>query len=256
MKIYRISQWKQPQQNEEYSYIGHHPSNSNPVYLWIMKSNGDILTSKIISDKDYHGNKFINDLYNAIAQGRYDTLSKICSISYGPDCRIYNISSSWVKSLLKETFPGARLIEFNKSYCTGFSITNLKTSQTQKIVSFDFDSTIFIPDWDKDDGYYKSVDGSGEATGVINVNIADLIRKYHSQGWKCICVTSRFEKDKQFVIDTIKKHNLPIQEVYCTNQQDKVFKLKELGVSIHYDDDTSEIMMAERGGIEAIQVNA
>lgn len=279
MKIYRIAQWRNKQVNEvnevneddkiniedwngengHYTYIGHDPAPSKPVILWIIKPNGEILTSKTTNNKDYHGNQFPNTLNNAIAQGRYDTFGRMCSISYTPEAKKYHTSRAWVKSLLKEKFPSAAFVEYNIHYCNSFSITNiLKTSQIQnkqKIVSFDFDNTIFILDWDDENGYYKFDPKDPETpTGHINQSIVNLINQHNSQGWKCICVTSRSQNESKQVNKVIMDNSLPINEIYFTNGQDKVFKLKELGVSKHYDDDPIEIQYLKNSGIEGIKV--
>jgi acid phosphatase class B len=130
-----------------------------------------------------------------------------------------------------------------------------QSTQANQIVSFDFDNTIFILDWDEENGYYKFDPKDPETPlGKLNQSIANLINQHHAQGWKTICVTSRHDSSKKQVENVIKKNGLPITEIYCTNGQDKVFTLKELGVSKHYDDDYHEIMMLQKAGIEGIKV--
>ena len=132
-----------------------------------------------------------------------------------------------------------------------------KLSNNQKIVSFDFDNTIYILDCDPNQGFYVYDDSDTNhdfPLGHINHSIVSIINQYNSNGWKCICVTSRNEEDKKQVQQVIKDNNLPITEIYCTNGQDKVFKLKELGVSKHYDDSYNEIQMLKRTDIIGIQV--
>jgi hydroxymethylpyrimidine pyrophosphatase-like HAD family hydrolase len=129
------------------------------------------------------------------------------------------------------------------------------SQNTQKIASFDFDNTIFILDWDTENGYYKFDPKDPETpTGHINQSIINLINQYNSQGWKTICVTSRSPNSSKQVYQVIQENNIPITDIYFTNGQDKIFKLKELGVSKHYDDDPMEIKYLENSGIEGFQI--
>lgn len=130
-----------------------------------------------------------------------------------------------------------------------------KKANQQKIVSFDFDNTIFILDWDEENQYYKFDPSDQETpTGHINQSIVNLINQYNSQGWKTICVTSRSPNEGKQVNKVIMDNSLPITEIYFTNGQNKVSKLKELGVSKHYDDDPVEIQYLKNSGIEGIKV--
>jgi hypothetical protein len=126
----------------------------------------------------------------------------------------------------------------------------------KKIVSFDFDDTIFIIARDSDDYYLPKYDPKDPDTALGHVNpvIVNLINQYSSSGWEVICVTSRVSQYKKQVEDVIRDNHLPISRIYCTEGQDKVFKLKELGVSKHYDDDPIEIQYLNGTGIEGILV--
>jgi len=131
-----------------------------------------------------------------------------------------------------------------------------KIAQEQKIVSFDFDNTIFLLEKDPEDDFSYKFDPKDPdiPLGKINQKIADLIFNYNSNGYKVICVTSRMAKYKKQVEDVIRENSLPISEIYCTNGQDKVDTLKRLGVLKHYDDDKFQIMELENSGIEGILV--
>jgi len=122
-----------------------------------------------------------------------------------------------------------------------------KKAQNNIIISFDFDDTIFKLEWDGINNDYKR-DPQGASMGILNQDIARLIKNYASKGIKIIIVSSRQEEMKQEIVDFVTEHNLPISDIYCTNGQDKVHLLKELGVSKHFDDDRFEIDAINKDG--------
>jgi acid phosphatase class B len=125
----------------------------------------------------------------------------------------------------------------------------------RKVVSFDFDSTIFHTYWDEEENDFVRNEATGEIEGDLNEEIAGLIRSYSSKGWKVILVTSRTSGQMQEVEEFVAKHSLPLEEIHSTNGALKAPLLKELGAIIHYDDDDAEInAIRQIGGIEAIQV--
>ena len=130
-----------------------------------------------------------------------------------------------------------------------------KQAQQQKIVSFDFDDTIFMLEFDPENENYKKDPLTEMPIGTPNPKIVALINQYNQDGWKVIVVTSRMNKYKDQVEDVVRELGLPIQEIYCTGGEDKVITLMRLGVSKHYDDDRFEISaIRSKSNIEAIQV--
>lgn len=114
-----------------------------------------------------------------------------------------------------------------------------------KIVSFDFDDTLCMED------------------GTPNKTMIELVKKYYSEGFKCIIVTARNIKhetaawikknnpNRVSVKSFIKEHNLPIVECHFLNHSPKGPRLRKRGVLIHYDDRENEIKSAIDFGIDA-----
>ena len=123
----------------------------------------------------------------------------------------------------------------------------IKIAQTNMIISFDFDDTLFQGEYDTTEGDFKR-DSEGDAIGTLREDIARMVHHYASKGIKIIIVSSRYDKHKNEMIEFVQKHNLPISEFHCTNGQDKVHLLKSLGVSKHFDDDKFEIDKINRDG--------
>lgn len=130
-----------------------------------------------------------------------------------------------------------------------------KLSEQQKVVSFDFDDTIFKIEFDEANENYKRDPLTERPVGTPNPIIIGLIKQYNQDGWKVIIVTSRMNEYRDQVEDLVRELSLPIQGIYCTNGQDKVTTLIRLGVLRHYDDDIFEISaIRSKSNIEAIQV--
>ncbi len=114
---------------------------------------------------------------------------------------------------------------------------------SKKVVTFDFDNTIAMSHMDLSSGDVKYIfDG-------YNKPIISLIRQYINDNYDVHIVTSRFEaKEGTFPDDTVKKHldKLSLSpyfwpdKVHYTNGTLKGQKLKELGSTLHYDDDMEE----------------
>jgi FMN phosphatase YigB (HAD superfamily) len=113
-------------------------------------------------------------------------------------------------------------------------------NDSEKIVSFDFDSTLLMNFWDDEkNDYIRNEDGT--TFGFPNQENIKKIKEYNNKGWKVIIVTSRLDEEKQEVIDFVDKYELPIEDIHCTNSQLKIDTLKRLGVLVHYDDNPEEI---------------
>tara|TARA_R100000808_G_C2136427_1_gene144718 strand:+ start:443 stop:1618 length:1176 start_codon:yes stop_codon:yes gene_type:complete len=114
---------------------------------------------------------------------------------------------------------------------------------SKKVVTFDFDNTIAMSHMDLSSEDVKYVFDS------YNKPIINLIRQYINDNYDVHIVTSRFEdKEGHFPDDTVKKHldKLSLSayfwpdKVHYTNGSLKGQKLKELGSTLHYDDDMEE----------------
>jgi ADP-ribose pyrophosphatase YjhB (NUDIX family) len=114
-----------------------------------------------------------------------------------------------------------------------------------KIITFDFDNTIAMSHMNFPDGDVEYV------FDEYNEKIINLIKKYIKNGDDVHIVTSRTEaKEGMFPDDTVKVHLDKLQlsgyfwpdKVHYTNGSLKAEKLKELGSTLHYDDDIEENM--------------
>lgn len=123
-----------------------------------------------------------------------------------------------------------------------------KKSQTQQVISFDFDGTIFMNEWDEADNDYKR-DSSGNVAGEVNAGIISLMRDYASSGYRVIIVTSRYASNKGEVERIVKENNLPVAEIVCTSGNLKAPILKMLKALKHYDNDADEINAIKQAGI-------
>lgn len=139
--------------------------------------------------------------------------------------------------------------------------------EEQKLYSFDFDNTLIR--------YNTLEDGDIEYIGPHKENI-QLAKDLAAEGNKVIIVTSRKAyapgspkmpwDDSPSPEELIAQENLPIEEIYYTNRslalhpEDrdksplKAWKLVELGVSKHWDDDEEEVEAARSAGVEAVLV--
>lgn len=101
------------------------------------------------------------------------------------------------------------------------------------VVSFDFDGCL----------HTSIVPGT---THPINFNQPDswepfelmhaAVKKEHAAGNKVIVITARDEEDKPFLWQFIKKYELPIEEIICTNDNPKLADIVVSGAFRHYDD--------------------
>jgi len=140
-----------------------------------------------------------------------------------------------------------------------------KTSQTsdienenenenkKEVISFDFDSTIVKYEWDETEIDFKK-DFNDNYIYTINMPIVNLMKEAKASGATVYIVSSRLDKYKSDIEDVVKEYGINVDGIYCTNGQNKAPTLKRLGVIRHYDDDSNEINLANKEGIEGIQV--
>ena len=123
------------------------------------------------------------------------------------------------------------------------------------VISFDFDNTIGLTTWDKEENDFKRGE-DGHSIQHPNLRIIDLIKKYIAEGYKVVLVTSRFEVGgRDDIVEKLKRWNVPITELYFTNGYFKVETLKRLHALKHYDDDMEELKRLKHTKIKGIYVN-
>ena len=122
-------------------------------------------------------------------------------------------------------------------------------------VSFDFDDTIFMLDWDKKTNDYVR-DERGDPTGTLNKDIAQKIKDYKIQGYRVYVITSRQAIWREETEEYLRDNNLMgyIDDVVFTNGAWKASRCKKYGVSVHYDDDPGELRRLKYKNITGIQV--
>ena len=124
----------------------------------------------------------------------------------------------------------------------------LSKEEKHKIVSFDFDDTLtFAPfDPEEEDFVYK---GPHE-------EMMKKIRGYIEDPEVTVyIVTSRMETANAEVEDFVTKQGLKVDGIYYTNANWKAPTLKELGVTLHHDDDSEENKRAGAAGIQTVPSN-
>lgn len=78
------------------------------------------------------------------------------------------------------------------------------TGAAASIVAFDLDGVLAASVWP-----------DRESIGEPNVDAVEVLRHYAELGNNCVIYTARRAEDKQMIWDWVKKHKLPIEEVYC-----------------------------------------
>jgi uncharacterized HAD superfamily protein len=106
------------------------------------------------------------------------------------------------------------------------------------IISFDFDSTLTVPQFDEENEIFLP-------STVANVQIVNLL-KLLSLNHEIVITTSRSEKDRDEVLGFVKEQNLPVSKMFFTDGRPKVYTLRTLNVLMHFDDDVEEIMEIEK----------
>jgi hypothetical protein len=101
------------------------------------------------------------------------------------------------------------------------------------MITFDFDSTLTKPSQDDDGIWWDTLNP--------NQNMIERIKDFALKGRTIKIVTSRADSQLFEVSEFVKKHDLPISAIHATNGDDKVNTLRELGSTLHFDDDAHEI---------------
>ena len=111
----------------------------------------------------------------------------------------------------------------------------------KRVVTIDFDDTLATY---VDTGWGKSL--------VPYQAVLDLINKEHRQGSEIYIVTARPEGEKSEIEQFVRRYNLPIKSIICTNLKDKTPYLLKLGSNLHVDDMEHNLSSAEAAGIETL----
>jgi len=129
----------------------------------------------------------------------------------------------------------------------------LKEQEEPKVVTFDFDDTLALSNWDEEEGNWAHI---GPHKSFI-----DKLQQYKNKGNTVYVVTSRNEKyesqalenpNQKAVQEFLDEHGINVDGVYFTNGQSKIETLLQLGSTIHHDDDPGDILDARANDIEAI----
>lgn len=130
-----------------------------------------------------------------------------------------------------------------------------KEYKEQPAVSFDFDDTIFMHDWDEENNDYAR-DEDGDPIGTLNEEIAKKIIDYKVKGYKVYVITTRSAVWRQETEDFLRDSSLMgyIDDVIFTDGSWKAKTCKRNGVSIHYDDDPGELKRLKYKGIKGVRV--
>jgi hypothetical protein len=76
-----------------------------------------------------------------------------------------------------------------------------------------------------------------------------------SRTHRCVVVTARDNWNRAELLRFIEIHDIPIEEVYCTDDGPKLTILLELGAVVHYDDRLSVGEEIKGSGIKFWKVN-
>jgi len=106
------------------------------------------------------------------------------------------------------------------------------------MITFDFDSTLTKPSQDEDGIWWDTLNP--------NQQMIQRIRGLALKGRILKIVTSRSDSQLFEVSNFVKKHDLPISAIHATNGEDKVRTLRELGSTLHFDDDSHEIKQIKK----------
>ena len=129
----------------------------------------------------------------------------------------------------------------------------LKEQEEPVVVTFDFDDTLALSNWDEEEGNWAHI---GPHKSFI-----DKLQQYKNKGNTVYVVTSRNEKyesqalenpNQKAVQEFLDEHGINVDGVYFTNGQSKIETLLQLGSTIHHDDDPGDILDARANDIEAI----
>lgn len=120
--------------------------------------------------------------------------------------------------------------------------------ESKRVVSFDMDGTLTAED--------STNEFEGDSVRVgINPKIYRLFKKHQAQGHKVIVVTARkgSPEMREDVKRFLQHFRLKPDGVFFTDGDWKVNTLLELEVDIHYDNDSGEIAMIKKYGMDQVK---
>jgi uncharacterized HAD superfamily protein len=106
------------------------------------------------------------------------------------------------------------------------------------LVTFDFDSTLTTP---KRDSFAWQDTSFWTTSSIPQQAVIDTMRELAEAGHDVMIVTTRSKRSRQGVEQFVEKHDLPVQEIHCTEGEDKLPVLENLGSQLHFDDDVEEM---------------
>lgn len=126
---------------------------------------------------------------------------------------------------------------------------NFKEHLNRNIVSFDFDGVM----------HTDVIPGTHHPINMQDYNPTPHLQmhekvKQEAKNNKVVIVTKRDQQDLGPVHHLIQQYNLPINQVYGTNNEHKLPTLLKIGVIRHYDDDERLEEVLPDHGIEFIFV--
>ena len=127
--------------------------------------------------------------------------------------------------------------------------------EIKKVVSFDFDNTLALSQWDDNLDEFVYV-------GTHKEMLAKLKKYGYDRSYTVYVITSRHgNKEERIpeehpngkaVQEYLDEQGIIVDGVYFTNGQLKKEKLIELEVDIHHDDDPEEVRAAEEADVEVV----
>lgn len=125
------------------------------------------------------------------------------------------------------------------------------------VVSFDFDDTLSMNEWDDEENDYKR-HKNGDIIQHPNKKMIERLKEHKKRGDIVYVVTSRDQNTgKDDIIQKLKKYGILhlLSGLYFTNGEFKANLLKILGVTLHYDDDQEELNQLSNVGIKGVAVS-
>jgi len=117
------------------------------------------------------------------------------------------------------------------------------------VISYDFDGCLHTSVIG-----YDPINFTEPATWEPFTEMHDQLRK-DAKDHKIVIVTARPPITNEYVWEFIKMHNLPVEEVYATDNMPKLPVLKEIGAIKHYDDHKNLGNLLTGSGIDFVLVD-
>jgi hypothetical protein len=85
--------------------------------------------------------------------------------------------------------------------------------------------------------------------------VIDFVKEQYKHGAELHIVSFRHEKDKPEIKAFLKKHNIIVKTITCTQCEDKTPHLVRLKSDLHIDDDVSVLVLAKMANINTLMVD-